>query len=131
MQRKHEILLTIDGIINLIIGILLLMFPLGMAQILGIPESNLDFYPTILGGVIFGIGIALMIERYGYKKNIHGLGLGGAIVINFCGALVLLIWLLMYPLDIPPRGFIILWLIALTVLIVGIIEALAKSWIYE
>ena len=82
MKKQHEILLTIDGIVNLGLGILLLLVPFGMAEILGVPRSNLDFYPTILGGVIFGIGIALLIERYGHSRNIRGLGLGGAIVIN-------------------------------------------------
>jgi len=94
VKTQHEVLLTIDGIVNLVLGILLLLVPLGTAEILGVPRSNLDFYPTILGGVILGIGIALLIERYGYSRNVRGLGLGGAIAINFCGATVLLVWLI-------------------------------------
>lgn len=106
MKKSHEILLTVDGLVNLGLGILLLLIPLGMADFLGVPKSNLDFYPTILGGVIFGIGIALLIERYGYSHNIRGLGLGGAIVINFCGATTLLVWLLTGSLALPKRGFL-------------------------
>jgi hypothetical protein len=131
MERKHKILLTIDGIINLALGIILLLFPFGMAEVLGIPKSNMDFYPTILGGVIFGIGIALFIERYGSLRNIRGLGLGGAIAINICGAIVLLLWLLTTPLDITVSGYIILWSIAIIVLLVGIVEIIAKSWQYK
>ena len=131
MEKKHEILLTIDGIINLALGILLLLFPFGLAEILGVPKSNMDFYPSILGGVIFGIGIALLVERYGFSHNIRGLGLGGAIAINFCGALVLLIWLLSTPLNISLRGYVILWSIAIIVFIVGFAEIFAKSWIYK
>lgn len=130
MERKTEILLMIDGIINLLLGILLLLFPFGISEILGVPESKLNFYPTILGGVIFGIGIALFVERYGFKNNIRGLGLGGAIAINICGALVLLIWLIINPFDLPLRGYIILWSIAIIVLFVGIGEIVAKSWHY-
>lgn len=130
MQRKQEILLSIDGIINIFLGILLLMFPLGIAELLGIPLPSTNFYATILGGVIFGIGIALFIERHGYKNNIRGLGLGGAIAINICGGVVLLIWLLVNPFDLPVRGYIILWTIAVLVLLVGVIELIAKSWHY-
>lgn len=127
MKKKHAILLTIDGIINLVLGILLLLFPFGMAEILGVPQSNVKFYPTILGAVIFGIGIALLIERYGNTRNIRGLGLGGAIAINICGAIALIIWLVSTPLDIPLRGYVILWSVAIIVLVVGIVEILAKS----
>ena len=77
--------------INVFLGLLLILFPFGIAESFGVPIPISNFYPTILGGVIFGIGIALYIERYGYKSGIRGLGLGGAIAINICGGLVLLI----------------------------------------
>jgi hypothetical protein len=131
MEKKHALLLTIDGTINLVLGMLLLLFPLGMAELLGVPQSNVSFYPTILGAVIFGIGIALLIERYGHTRNIRGLGLGGAIAINLCGALALLVWLESTPFDIPLRGYVILWSVALIVLVVGIVEILAKAWQYK
>lgn len=127
MDRKVEVLLLIDGIINLILGILLLLFPFGIAEVFGVPDSNIDFYPTILGGVIFGIGVALLIERYGFKYKIRGLGIGGAIAINITGSLLLLVWLILDPFDLPLRGYIILWCLAIIVLLVGIIETIAKS----
>ena len=130
MKKKHEILLTIDGVINLALGILLMLFPLGVAEWLGVPKSPMNFYPTIFGAVIFGIGIALLIERYGFSRNIRGLGLGGAIAINLCGAIALLIWLLSFPFDIPFRGHIILWSIVIVVFLVGIVEIIARSWKY-
>ena len=130
MERKNEILLLIDGTINLILGVFLLLFPLGINELLGVPGSEMSFYPSILGGVIFGIGIALLIERYGFKNKIRGLGLGGAIVINLCGAFVLLIWLIIDPFNIPLRGYVILWSIAIIVLLVGIGEIITKSWHY-
>ena len=85
MESKHKTLLLIDGVINLVLGILLLLFPAGIVKLLGLPYTNTNFYPGILGAVLFGIGIALLIERYGALKNIRGLGLEGAIAINFCG----------------------------------------------
>ncbi len=131
MERKHKILLIIDGLVNIILGLLLLSFPLGTAGLLGLPQAGTNFYPTILGGVILGIGIALFIERCGKGRNIHGLGLAGAITINFCGAGVLLIWLLSKSLSLPLKGIVILWIVALVVLGVGLAEVIKKSWKYK
>ena len=130
MGKKNEILLLIDGIINLLLGFVLLLFPFGIAKFIGIPESKSSFYPTILGAVIFGIGLSLIIERYGYKSQIRGLGLAGAITINLCGSFILIVWLIIDPFNIPLRGYIILWSLALLVLVVGITEIIAKSWRY-
>ena len=58
MKPKHKAFLLIDGIVNLILGLLLLLFPFGVAEMLGVPQAGSNFYPTLLGGVIFGIGIA-------------------------------------------------------------------------
>jgi hypothetical protein len=131
VEKHHEILLTIDGIVNIGLGILLLLLPVGTAEMLGVPRSNLDFYPTILGGVILGIGVALLVERFGYSHSIRGLGLGGAIAINFCGATTLLVWLLSGTLTIPVRGSIFLWFIVIIVYGLGVAEILSKSWHYE
>ena len=128
MRAKNKILLLIDGIVNLLLGMLLLLFPFGMAQVFGVPQSNSNFYPTILGAVIFGIGIALLLEACGKPRGIHGLGLAGAIAINFCGAGVLTLWLVIFPFNLPLRGYIILWTIAIVVLALGFIELFGKSW---
>lgn len=131
MKAKSKILLIIDGIVNLLIGVLLFLFPLGMAQLLGVPLPISNFYPTILGAVIFGIGIALFVEVYGEPRGIHGLGLAGAIAINFCAAGVLALWLIFSPPDLPLRGYIVLWVIAIVVLTIGFIELISKSWKYQ
>ena len=131
MKPKHKTFLLIDGIVNLILGILLLLFPFGVAGILGVPQPGSNFYPTILGGVIFGIGIALLLEAYGERWGARGLGLGGAIAINFCGAGILMVWLIFEPLNLPLRGLIILWVVAIIVLGIGILEVLAKTWRYD
>jgi uncharacterized membrane protein YedE/YeeE len=60
MKKKQKTLLIIDGVINLLLGILLMLFPFGIADMIGVPESDLNFYPTILGAVIFGKGECLL-----------------------------------------------------------------------
>lgn len=128
MNASHKRLLIIDAGINLAIGGLLLLFPTGIAAWLGVPQADSTFYPVILGAVLFGIGLALMLEAFGGTRGIRGLGIAGAIAINFCGAGVLIIYLVADALTIPLRGQILLWTIAILVLTIGVIELLAGSW---
>jgi hypothetical protein len=127
MEQKHRTLLIIDGIINLVLGVLLLLVPFGMASFLGVPEPVSCLYPCVLGAVLFGIGIALLLEVWRGAEGIRGLGMGGAIVINLCGAGTLLAWLLMSPSGLPLRGQILLWSIAVVVLLVGVVELIARQ----
>jgi hypothetical protein len=130
MTHRHKVLLAIDAIVNLLLGGILLLFPAGLLDLLGLPETNTFFYPSILGAVIFGIGIALLVELVGCGVNIRGLGLGGAIAINLCGGGALLVWLLAVPLALPLRGKIVLWVVAVLVLAIGVAEIAARSWKY-
>jgi hypothetical protein len=128
LKVKHRILLIVDGAINLILGILLLLVPFGMAHFLGVPEPGTYLYSCVLGAVLFGIGISLILETREGAKEIRGLGIGGAIVINFCGAGALLGWLLLSPFDLPMRGRMLLQLIVGVVMLVGALELVTGSW---
>ncbi len=90
-MRKQ--LLAIDGIINLVLGVMLMVFPSGLIQALGIPGGESAFYANILGGVLFGVGVALVIESFRPPLSVVGLGLGGAVSINLGGGVVLGLWL--------------------------------------
>lgn len=128
MKQKHRILLISDAIINLLLGLLLLFFPAGVLTYLGLPSTNTYFYTSILGGVIFGIGVALSLEWTLSSKGFRGLGLGGAITINLCGGGTLLFWILFGNLEIPVRGQVTLWIVVVIVLGIGMLEILGKSW---
>jgi len=117
MKRGQRILL-IDGAINLILGVLLIPFPAPVVRLLGVPAADLPFYPSILGGVLFGIGIALIIEYRRNSEKPAGLGLRGAVAINLCGGLVLAAHLLTGNLGIPLRGILFLW--GLVFVLIGI-----------
>jgi hypothetical protein len=131
MKVKYKRLLYIDCLVNILLGILLLLFPIGIIDLLGLPETNTNFYPSILGAVILGIGLALSLELAGHAKHIRGLGLGGAVLINLIGSLVLIFWLVFGSLEIPLKGRIILWAVGLIVFSIGIAELVTKSWTYE
>ena len=111
-------LLTIDGVINLLLGILLILFPRSLVEVLGIPSVTSSFYPNILGAVLFGIGVPLMMERRNETGVGIGLGLNGAVAVNLCGGAVLGGWLMLGELNLPLRGLIVLWM--LVGLLVGI-----------
>ena len=105
--------------INLLLGVLLLLYPQSLVEALGMPLVTTSFFPNVLGGVLFGIGLALLIAHRG---GTQGLGLDGAIAINLCGAGVVVGWLVVAPHAIPPRGRITLWVIALLVIGIGLVE---------
>jgi len=112
-------LLLADALINLLLGALLLFYPQWLVEALGMPVVATSFFPNVLGGVLFGIGLALLIAHRG---GTQGLGLDGAIAINLCGAGVVVGWLVIAPHAIPPRGKITLWIIALAVIAFGLVE---------
>jgi len=69
-------LLLADAVINLVLGALLLVYPQWLVEALGMPVVATTFFPNVLGGVLFGIGLALFIASRG---GAQGLGLDGAI----------------------------------------------------
>jgi hypothetical protein len=121
----RSVLLTIDAVINIALGLLLLTFPAPVVAALGVPETESAFYPSILGAVLLGIGIALLLERF--PPRVRGLGLGGAICINLCGAVALAGWLLCGELSLPARGWIVLWSIVVLVGGIGVVELVSIS----
>ena len=123
MNKKS--LLLIDAVINLILGIILLAFSPFVIKLFGIPSSESYFYPNVLGGVFIGITIALIIEAFGKDPgNNTGLGLTGAVCINICGGIVLLLWLLSGDLDIPAKGTVFLWILDIILLMISTAELL-------
>jgi hypothetical protein len=111
----------VDAIINYALGILCILYPY-IAETIGVPIVENSFYPTILGAVFFGIGIALTIECYMKQEGMVGLGLGGAIAINLSGGFVLILWLIFGDLNIPLRGHLFLWSLAIILLGISSIE---------
>ncbi len=122
---QHTTLIKADAAINLILGILLMAFPAKLVKVLGIPMADLSFYPAILGGVLFGIGLALLVECYRRTNRFIGLGLAGAVLINLCGGFVLAFWLLWGQLNLPVRGLIFLWTLVVLLIGLSLLEGLA------
>jgi hypothetical protein len=101
-------LLAVDAAINLILGGALVVFPERLVTLLGVPAAEPAFYPSVLGGVLVGVGGALLIARSRPPVSHAGLGLAGAVTINLCGGVVLGWWMLFGELGLPLRGQIVL-----------------------
>lgn len=120
--KPRATLLRLDGVINLVLGLLLMWFPDNLVDALGVPSTVDRFYPTLLGAVLLGIGIALLLEAYRLPGGVVGLGLGGAIVINLTAASVLTFWLIWGDLDIPTRGRVLLGILSAGLVTISIFE---------
>jgi hypothetical protein len=120
-MRPSKILL-VDALINLILGILLAIFAKSVVEALGVPTRDATFYPSILGAVLIGIGVAPVVEYLRMPNGPAGLGLYGAIAINLCGAVFLVAWLLSGKLEIPLRGRAFLWGLAPVLIVVSLVE---------
>jgi hypothetical protein len=123
MPTRQRTLLTLDGIVNMVLGLALILAPAGVARVLCLPSAGSYFYAVVLGAVLIGIGVALFISR----TSPGGLGLRGAIVINLCGAAAVAIWLILAPEALCTRGLVILWAVAAIVFGIAIVELTAKA----
>ena len=118
-------LLTIDGVFNVLLGVVLVWYPLSVADALGLPASGRPFFASVLGGVLFGIGVALLVERFRRRTDFIGLGLGGAVAINLCGAVVLAAWLSGSSLALTALGRFLLWTLAALLVGLSLLELYA------
>ena len=120
-MKKLPVLL-IDAGINLVLGVLLLVYSPGLVEVLGVPVSENAFYPNILGAVFIGITIALVVEHYRKPDGMIGLGLGGAMAINLCGGAVLVLWLVFGEMELPLGGAVFLWGLAVVLVVISLVE---------
>ena len=122
-MRKE--LLLLDGIGNVLLGLLLLVVPTTVATWLGLPADG-SFYASLFGAVLIGIGIALLLERREEPGVTRGLGRTGALVINLCFGLALLGWLVFGGLQLPPRGNLVLWTLVAILVGLGGVELVSE-----
>ena len=120
-------MLIIDAAINLALGMVLMIFPNDLVTFLGLPMTYEPFYTSVLGAVLIGIALALVIECCGGHRIMKGLGIGGAIAINVCGACVIVLWLVSGRLIIPLRGYLTLWILVFILIVISGIEVILVS----
>jgi len=104
----RTVLLIIDAVIDLVLGFFLVFFPMKVLALLGLPVEAPPFYAIILGGVLIGIGLALLMGSAAEKRQADGLGLGGALIINLFAALALAALLISGRIYLSLIGYLIL-----------------------
>lgn len=116
---------SVDGIINFILGILLISFPTWLVKFLGIPSAP-RFYPMILGGVLLVISIALFLERGILGRVGAGVGWRGCdqSVWWACPCQLARFWRPVLPL----RGTVFLWALVALLLGTSTVEFITKNW---
>jgi hypothetical protein len=127
MASNNRVVLPVDAAINLALGLALLIFPPALVRWLGMPSSASRFYPGILGAVLFGIGLALLVEHFRKPRGLVGLGLGGAVAINLTGGAALAAWLVFGRLGLPVRGLVFLWALVFVLVGISLLEATRRQ----
>jgi hypothetical protein len=122
VRPRFRVILMIDAVVNLLLGILLMIFPQNIFVFFGLPVTYEPFYTSVLGAILIGIAVALVIEATRKTGIFTGLGLGGAIAINVCAACAIMLWLVSGRLIMPLRGYLVLWLLIFILLIISGIE---------
>lgn len=106
-------LLWLETLFKGSIGLIMLLAPLTASKLAGLPHAASTFWPRrLFGAALLGIAAAFAVEGYTQlNPNITagGLGLGGAIVINFV-TVVSLIGTLIFRSIKTKRGILLIWL---------------------
>ena len=69
-------------------GLALLLFPITIARIFGLPHGQVSLWPRLLGVLLIGIAGAIYLEHD--VEGVRGLGLGGLVLINALAIFALL-----------------------------------------
>ena len=91
--------------------------PLFTCKLFGLPRPNTGFWPRLLGAVLIGHAGGLFLE--GAVPNVHGMGLGAALIINLSAAFMIAGLLLLDAAGRSRRGKALLWLIVAVLVLVG------------
>lgn len=121
---REGLLLWVDAGVNLVLGALLLAVPTTLASLLGLPPPEPGFYARVLGGVLLGIGAALVAEAT-RGPRLRGLGLAGAVAVNVTAGAVLAALLAARGMDLPPRGLAVLGGLVVALLLLSGLEVRA------
>lgn len=121
LDAAHQVIAA-DIALKLVAGLALLVAPVALARICGLPHGNSGLWPRLLGAVLLGLAGAMYAEVR--LDTARGLGIVGAIIVNLSAVAVLLA---LAALVRPParRGAAVLWGAALLLLLVSLAQILA------
>lgn len=113
-------LLWLETLLKLAGGIVLLLAPLTVIKILGLPPSPGGFWPRLVGALLIGLAAAIFIE--GAWAGSRGLGLAGLVILNLIGAAIVALAALFGGGSPTRRGAFVLWGLVVLLLALALVE---------
>ncbi len=114
-------LIWIEAILKGTVGLLLLLAPGTLARVLGLPRPETGFWPRLLGSSLLALTAAYLVEGFAAGRT-QGLGLGGSVAVNLAAAPLIAAVTLMAAPQLTRRGKALLWLLAILVAVLGLVE---------
>ncbi|MFY0615654.1 MAG: hypothetical protein JXQ99_29265 [Hyphomicrobiaceae bacterium] len=117
-------LLWLETLLKGSIGLIMLITPLTAAKLAGLPHGNTAFWPRLFGAALLAIAAAFAFEGYTQlnpKITANGIGLGGAVIINFVTTLSLIGTIILKGVT-TRRGLVLLWSLSLALIFLTLFE---------
>lgn len=121
MGAAHN-LMSVDILLKLIAGLALVLFPLTVARITGLPHGNTSLWPRLLGAVLIGLAGSMYAEAR--LDTARGQGIVGAIIVNLAAVCVLLAVATLTPTG-TRRGALALWFATIALFLLSLGQILA------
>ncbi len=121
MGAAHS-LISLDILLKLGVGLALVLVPLSVARITGLPHGNTSLWPRLLGAVLIGLAGAMYAEAR--LDTARGQGIVGAIIVNLAAVCVLMAAATLSPVG-TRRGTVALWLATIALFLLSLGQILA------
>lgn len=97
-----------------------MLAPLTVCRVFGLPRPTSGFWPRTLGAVLIGHAGGLFLE--GAVSNVHGIGLGGSLIVNLATAGVIAAQLILNAAGTSRRAKFLLWLLVFALFALSLAE---------
>ena len=112
--------LWLETLLKLAGGLVLLIAPLTVIRVLGLPGTGSRFWPRLLGALLVGLAIATFIE--GWLPGSRGMSLAGCIAINLVSAGTIAANLILGTPRLLGRGRFLLWFVVAILVSMSLVE---------
>lgn len=113
-------ILLLETLVKLVCGLALVVAPLSVIKLLGLPCPPTGFWPRLTGSLLIGLAAATFIELK--LPGSHGLGLYGLIAINLIAVAVLVGMSIANAGASTRRGEAVLWISVAIVMTLALAE---------
>lgn len=113
-------LLWLETLLKIGSGLALVLAPVTLIRILGLPPAGAGLWPRLLGALLIGCGAAAYIE--GAWTGSRGLGLAGLVIINFISSGTLAAAAMLGGGAATRRGSFALWALVVFLFVLALVE---------